>query len=285
MKLERKSVSFYLKAESLQDGEFAGYGAAFSNLDRVGDIIAPGSFKDTIPEFLATGVIAWQHDWTTPIGKAIEAYEDESGLFIRAKISDTTQGRDALTLLRDGVIKKLSIGYRIKDAEFFDSLDELAAYARANNIRLKLDDLEGVAGGVRLIKAVELYEISLVTMPANPEASVTAVKELDELIGDLHAGLPFSKHSLVVHAALAEFANRAKAINELRQKEGRVLSAANRTKLQSVVDAWEGGQEAINSIKELLASTQSPDKSTVNQEARKLYAEFLRNQAKQLGAA
>ena len=282
--LERKAISFSLKTESLKEGEFAGYGAAFSNLDRVGDIIACGAFKDTIPEFLSTGVIAWQHEWDTPIGKAIEAYEDEHGLFIRAKISDTSQGRDALTLLRDGVIKKLSIGYRIKDAEFFDSLDELAAYARANNIPLKLDNLEGVVGGVRLIKAIDLYEISLVTVPANPAASVTAVKELDALIGDLHAGLPFAKHSEMVRAAVEEFANRASEIQELRRKEGRVLSNANRQKLQSVVEAWAAGQEAINSINELLASTDPAEKNKTNHEARKLYAQFLQQEAARLSA-
>jgi HK97 family phage prohead protease len=282
--LERKAISFSLKAESLKEGEFAGYGAAFSNLDRVGDIIAYGAFRDTIPEFLSTGVIAWQHDWDTPIGKAIEAYEDEHGLFIRAKISDTSQGRDALTLLRDGVIKKLSIGFRIKDAEFFDSLDELAAYARANNIALKLDNLEGVVGGVRLIKAIDLYEISLVTVPANPAASVTAVKELDALIGDLPAGLPFAKHSEMVRAAVEEFANRASEIQELRRKEGRVLSNANRQKLQSVVEAWAAGQEAINSINELLASTDPAEKNKANHEARKLYAQFLQQEAARLSA-
>jgi HK97 family phage prohead protease len=284
MKLERKTVSFYLKAESLQEGEFAGYGAAFSNLDRVGDIIAPGAFKDTIAEFLANGVIAWQHDWTTPIGKALEAHEDEQGLYIRAKLSDTTQGRDALTLLRDGVIKKLSIGYRIKDAEFFDSLDELAAYARNNSIPLKLDNLEGVVGGVRLLKQIDLYEISLVTVPANPAASVTAVKELNELIDNLPAGLPFAKHSELVRAAVEEFALRASEITELRQKDGRVLSATNRAKLQSVVDAWEGGQEAINTIKQLLTDTQPADKNKANEQARKLYAEFLKNEAARLSA-
>ncbi|MEN3331462.1 MAG: uncharacterized protein V7641_827 [Blastocatellia bacterium] len=284
--LERKAISFSLKADSLKEGEFAGYGAAFSNLDRVGDIIAPGAFKDGLQEFLANGFIAWQHDWTTPIGKALEAHEDENGLFIKAKISDTAQGKDALTLLRDGVIKKLSIGYRIKDAEFFDSLDELAAYARNNSIPLKLDNLEGVMGGVRLLKQIDLYEISLVTVPANPAASVTAVKELNELIdGGSRAGLPFQLHSEAVRAAVLEFATRAKAINELRVKEGRVISASNRAKLQSVVDAWDGGQEAINSIKELLSATDPAEKNKAKEQARKLYAEFLRNQAKQLGAA
>ena len=284
--LERKAISFSLKTDSLKEGEFAGYGAAFSNLDRVGDIIAPGAFKDGLQEFLANGFIAWQHDGTTPIGKALEAREDENGLFIKAKISDTAQGKDALTLLRDGVIKKLSIGYRIKDAEFFDSLDELATYARNNSIPLKLDNLEGVMGGVRLLKQIDLYEISLVTVPANPAASVTAVKELNELIdGGSRAGLPFLNHSEAVRAAVLEFATRAKAINELRVKEGRVISASNRAKLQGVVDAWEGGQEAINSIKELLSATDPAEKNKANEQARRLYAEFLRNQAKQLGAA
>lgn len=284
MEILRKSFDF--KAEgSLNDGEFEGYAAGLSNLDKVGDIIAPGAFKSTIASFLESGVIAWQHDWSTPIGKPLEAHEDEQGLFIKAKISDTSVGRDALTLLRDEVIKKLSIGFRIKDVEFFDSLDELGAYAREHNIPIKIDNLEGVFGGVRLIKEIELFEVSLVTVPANDAATVTAVKELNALIDRPLAGLSFSDHSVAVRAALAEFANRAKAITELRTKEGRVLSAANRAKLQGVVESWEAGQEAINSIRELLTSTESPDKNKSNQEARKLYAEFLLNQAKQLGAA
>jgi uncharacterized protein len=285
MEIIRKSFDFKAGG-SLKDGEFEGYAAGISNLDKVGDIIVPGSFKNTIASFIENGVIAWQHDWSTPIGKPLEAREDEHGLFIQAKISDTSVGRDALTLLRDGVIKKMSIGFRIKDAEFFDSLDELRSYARENNIPIKIDSLEGVFGGVRLIKEIELFEVSLVTVPANDAASVTAVKELDAFIeGGPRAGLPFLKHSEAVLAAVLEFATRAAAINELRQKEGRVISAANRAKLQGVVDAWEGGQEAINSIKELLASTENPDKNKANQEALKLYAEFLRNHAKQLGAA
>ena len=276
MEILRKSFDF--KATDLQTDEFSGYGAGIGNLDKVGDIIAPGSFTKTIPDFLENGFIGYMHDWQTPVGKPLDAKEDEHGLFIKARISQTSAGKDALVLLRDGVIKKLSIGFRVKDSEFFDGLDELRDYASANNIPIQIDSLEGVFGGIRLIKEVELFEVSLVTVPANNAAYITAVKN------NLHAGLPFTDHSEAVRAAVEELVTRANSINELRTKDGRVLSSANRTRLLSVVNAWEQGQSAIDSIKTLLEET-DPDKAkAANQaEVRKLYSQFLRQEAARLG--
>lgn len=49
------------------------------------------------------------------LGKPLELREDEKGLFIRGKISDTQSGRDVQTLLKDGVLNELSIGYDAVD--------------------------------------------------------------------------------------------------------------------------------------------------------------------------
>jgi len=73
------------------------------------DILAPGCFAQDLAEFLAEGFVSGiNHDWDVPIGKPLEARETAEGLFVRASISDTAAGRDVRTLLRDGVVKRLS---------------------------------------------------------------------------------------------------------------------------------------------------------------------------------
>ena len=89
-----------------------------------------------------------------PIGLVTELEDREEGLFIRARISDTTTGRDTLTLLRDGVLSKLSVGFSPKAHR-----DE---------------------SGVIVRTAVDLREVSVVTFPAYKSSQVTAVREETE---------------------------------------------------------------------------------------------------------
>lgn len=86
-----------------------------------------------------------------PIGKVIETEDREEGFFIRAKISDTVLGRDVLTLLRDEVLDKFSVGF----------------------VPVKHRDDNGVV--VRT--AVDLREVSVVPFPAYKSAEITAVRE------------------------------------------------------------------------------------------------------------
>lgn len=78
------------------------------------------------------------------------------GLFVRGKISDTQKGRDVQTLLKDGVLNELSIGY---DAITFDFDSDK---------------------GVRHLKEVRLWEISIVTWAMNDQATIDEVKSLAE---------------------------------------------------------------------------------------------------------
>jgi len=96
--------------------------------------------------------LLWQHDMHEPIGKVLGLTEDDRGLHGEFKISRTTRGHDAYQLLRDGAIDSMSIGY-IPDEQDFDE-----------------------KSGVRQLKSVELLEISLVSIPMNGEARITAVK-------------------------------------------------------------------------------------------------------------
>lgn len=149
---EYKSFNYKIKAVDEAENIVEGYGAFFDNMDSYRDIIKKGSFLKTIAENRERMKFLWQHDMAEPIGKFLEMFEDENGLYIKAKISNTDVGSKAMQLIRDGVLDEMSIGYEtIKDE-----------YDRQNN--------------VRYIKEVKLYEVSIVTIAANSLAKVTAYK-------------------------------------------------------------------------------------------------------------
>lgn len=145
---------------------FSGYGAYFGNIDSYGDIIQKGAFNDALMEIAKTGnypAMLSQHgiDSYTPVGIYTLIKEDEKGLYVEGKLADTQEGRDLYALMKmtpRPAIKGLSIGFRVKEAEF------------PTNIK----------GCERIIKSVDLLEISIVTFPANKKATITNVKsEID----------------------------------------------------------------------------------------------------------
>lgn len=169
--LEIKNFSFEVKATS--ENEFEGYASAFGNADSYNDIVVKGAFAKTIQESKRVKVL-WQHDPHQPIGKPIAMSEDSKGLHVKAKISNTTLGKDVVQLIKDGVIDELSIGF--------------------NTIKDEWDQ----KSGARLIKEVKLWEFSPVTFAANEMAGISGIKSaqltpnLDKLQnwinGELKAG-------------------------------------------------------------------------------------------------
>jgi hypothetical protein len=229
---EYKTLAFKAgNSEGLEPDQFQGYLATFGNIDDGGDVILPGAFTATLPDFLANGVVCWQHDWATPIGKWLSAHEDPHGLFVKGQISQTTAGKDALILLRDQVIKKMSIGYTVLDAKTLTDEEGIALVGEVAYMAA-LRNLPWYQDGVRGLIALKLYEGSPVTVPMNPQAAITGVKGLRLL-----AGLPHDDHFSAVHAAVGEYVSRVKAIADLRRKAGRVLSTANAEKLQTMRDS------------------------------------------------
>lgn len=152
MNMEHKQLHFEIKMDG-EGGTFAGF-ASTSDLDRGNDIVVKGAFSRTLAQRGAKVKLLWQHDMEKPIGKPTLLEEREGGLYIEGKISDTERGREAMTLLRDGVIDSMSIGYSVKEADYYED-------------------------GVRVIRDLDLYEVSLVTFPMNENARVTSVKSVD----------------------------------------------------------------------------------------------------------
>ena len=87
---ERKAVKFNLENINEENGEFSGYAAVFDTVDDGGDVIEKGAFTKTIAEnFDRIKILSQHQDFDLPIGKPLELREDDKGLFIRAKISNT----------------------------------------------------------------------------------------------------------------------------------------------------------------------------------------------------
>ena len=148
--MEYKQVSFKMDEVDEEQGIFKGYASTY-DLDRGGDIIVKGAFDKTLATKASQVKILWQHEQDTPIGKPMLMRTDETGLYVEGKISDTSYGKDAKILMKDGVITSMSIGFI------------------ANEVDYNSD-------GIRLIKELELIEFSLVTYPMNEKAVITQVK-------------------------------------------------------------------------------------------------------------
>lgn len=153
-----KAASPVMEIKSLNDtGEFEGLGSTFGGKpDSYGDIIAPGAYSKSLAEHSAKGTMPkmfWQHDPSQPIGKWLEAFEDDRGLMMRGKLNMGVQrGKEAYALLKEGDIDGLSIGYRIKDYEKNES------------------------DGTWLLKELDLMEVSVVSIGANENATISSIK-------------------------------------------------------------------------------------------------------------
>ena len=140
-------------------GVFEGYGSVFGVEDHYRDVVERGAFAKTLAKWRAKGrlpALLWQHDSDRPIGVYEHMEEDEHGLAVRGRllIEDVAQAREAWALIKAGAIGGLSIGYTTKQAE--------------------MDRQRGVL----LLKEIDLWETSLVTFPANEDATITGIKTI-----------------------------------------------------------------------------------------------------------
>ena len=160
MKTKHFDVGFEIKAVNA-DGTVEGYGSVFGVRDNYDDVIAKGAFIQSLKDHKAAGTMPamlWQHDADKPIGVWTDMVEDEKGLRIKGQLAmETVKGKEAHALLKMGALNGLSIGFMSKEW----------AYDR---------DTE-----VRTLTAIDLWEVSLVTFPANEKARVTNVKSADEM--------------------------------------------------------------------------------------------------------
>jgi len=162
---DRLDVPFKIKAVS-EDGLFSGYGSVFGVIDSYKEVVAPGAFAESLSQ--RTPALLWQHRSSEPIGVYSAIREDQTGLYVEGRLAlKTTRGAEAYELLKMGAISGMSIGFMTRE----DSYDRVT--------------------GIRTLKKVDLWEVSLVTFPANDAARVSGVKSIDtiESLADAEAFL------------------------------------------------------------------------------------------------
>jgi HK97 family phage prohead protease len=147
--------------------------ASTSDEDRSGDIVLPEAFRSSLAFFMENNALMFfNHDWNIPIGKIVRAEITEKGLFIEGELDDKADNETANQVsgfVDRNLLNAFSIGFRILDFDFREA-DE--------------SDEFGFPKG-RIIKDIELLEVSLVTIPANKNAMTNTFKGYGAVPQDL----------------------------------------------------------------------------------------------------
>lgn len=163
-KVHKNAIEFEVKSMAdgeVQKGIIEGYAAHFGNVDRQGDILVKGSLQAKevrVPMF-------WNHNDNIVVGSAV-VWEDAKGFRYRGEFALNSESEDvrrdamkAYALAKDGHVTKNSFGYIVHDKEY--------------------KHIKGYDRPVRMLKKVEIFEISLVPVPSNNMAEVTSVKNYE----------------------------------------------------------------------------------------------------------
>ena len=151
--------SFEMKAD-----EVGGISGFFSTYDKepdsYGDIIEKGAFTETIAKRAESGhpfPLCFNHDFSAVIGAVDKIEDTEKGPYIEAHFLDTTLAQDVRKMLQSGAIYQFSFAYDVLEAR-------------------QPDEEEKSKGIENVLTKVEVFEISVVTVPANQNAVATEVK-------------------------------------------------------------------------------------------------------------
>jgi HK97 family phage prohead protease/HK97 family phage major capsid protein len=129
--------------------------ASAKGTDRAGDVIPSEAWmKGGLHDFKKNPIILFNHNYDLPIGKAVSIEPGDEGLELEAFISNSAPNGIS-ELIKDGVLGAFSVGFRIKDADYIEE-----------------------TGGL-LIKDAELFEVSVVSVPCNQDATFSIAKSFD----------------------------------------------------------------------------------------------------------
>lgn len=161
MKIEKeiKSFPFEVKATAEENNifTFEGYASTFNNIDHGDDVVIRGAFSNSLAKNSQVPIL-WQHQMSEVIGVSVQLYEDDKGLFIKGNLpkDDTLVSGRIIPQMKVGSIKEMSIGFFTKN------------YDMAKD-------------GIRLLKEIDLFEVSLVTKAMNSQALVSGFKSFETL--------------------------------------------------------------------------------------------------------
>lgn len=217
--IEQQPEIHYRTAEvrALADGSAGFDGHASTNwvIDSYGTAMKPGAFKKTLKERGDRIPLLWQHDTWSPIGKPTELKEDKIGLAFKASVvTETRAGAEAMALLRAETPLGMSFGFQtVKSRPIEDADDEFLDWSQAPSWAKSKEGRVWCS----IIEEVKLWEISLVTFPANEAAAISAVRDqqvaalLPSLLDSIRSGTLTEAQTGQIEQLVAAFQNRAGA--------------------------------------------------------------------------
>lgn len=185
------------EAATIDGGTVKGYASTFvREPDSYGDVIAKGAFAESLERWKALEAegksipLLYGHNTDDPfhnIGRVVSAKEDDYGLFIEAEFdADNETAQYVRKLVQEGRVYQFSFAYSVLDACEI----ELEDGRKANELR-KLD----------------IFEISLVQIPANQTAVVTEIKAMEDLAAEIKSGRRNSAKDAKELARIGELAS------------------------------------------------------------------------------
>ena len=203
--MEKLYKSFELKAG--ENGIVEGYASTWTKTpDSYGDIVIKGAFTETLKKRKATGhpfPLCFNHDFDQIIGAVFEAEEDDYGLKIKASFLNTPAAQEKRELVKEGIVWQFSFAYSVLGAE------QPTEEEKRQGIYQKLTKLD-------------LYEVSLVPVPANQTAIVTEVKNDEDV--EVKAG---KRNSAKDEALIRDAISALQALLDTAEDQGEDETKAN----------------------------------------------------------
>ena len=232
----------------------------------------PGLFGDFSVDGRRRAVFLWQHrSQDPPIATIDELFEVSradlppavlryapdatGGVGCKRTYLDTPRGSEVLAGLTSGALTEMSYAYEPSRWDF-EQTGNASAYSPP----------------IRNLYAAQLYDVSDVNWGMNPATSADGAK----------TALPMNDHHAAVLAAAASYTERVKALADLRAKDGRILSAENRKRIDEAAASIE---TAAATLRDLLAASEAPKQAPDPADMRQLLLLTQRTLAKLNGVS
>lgn len=215
--MKRKVRNFVYDVKEVdEEGHFSGYASVYNVIDAYRERVAPGAFANTLRKWQSRGRLPpalWQHRSGEPVGPFTKMVEDEKGLYTEGQllVNDVQRAREARALMKSKTVDGLSIGF--------------------NSVVEEWNNEEKIL----TLKEIDLWEVSIVTFPANSESLITevrsmfaegvpSIKEIEEVLRD--AGFSRSQAKALVGHGYAGL---------LRDAEGQSSKGIGKSVLDEIV--------------------------------------------------
>lgn len=267
--IEHKSISEGVKA--IEDRTVIGIATVFGVVDDGHDRSHPGSFADTKINGRNRTRFLWQHDSSTPPTAIINyvrevsrdqlpekvislASEATGGVEISRTYLNSQRANEVLEGIKAGVIQEMSYAYEVTSHSITEEQDKPP---------------------IRELLGLKIFDFSDVQWGMVPYSLADSSKNLEGWTGN---SLPLDQHSETVVSVVQEYFKRVRDRQDFRQKEGRVLSGATRSRITQLLESLKAVSLDLDT---LLRETEPKADPAIT---RALFIEFQRLQAQLNGA-